>query len=229
MAATTLLTSDQFLALPEEFDQDGNLIQRELINGEVVSMPHAAKRHDIIRGNILRSLIAYLLQNNDSGWTALPDTEFVVSANDTFIPDVCRDLRPRGWPTTTNTSRARRNSRSKWCLRMRARLIFRIKTTGLSGNGSHSVWIVFPEVRSVMVYTRDSDSRAQRRAADHQSPPARLLFPRRRVLRADLARVDASLLHPIRPAVLARSAGRKRQPRAVRKSAPRSCIKTIPK
>ena len=48
MAATTLLTSDQFLALPEEFDQHGNRINDELINGEVVTMPHAAQRHDII-------------------------------------------------------------------------------------------------------------------------------------------------------------------------------------
>ena len=39
MAATTLLTSDQFLALPEEFDQYGNRIKDELIGGEVVIMP----------------------------------------------------------------------------------------------------------------------------------------------------------------------------------------------
>jgi hypothetical protein len=37
MAATTLLTSDQFLAMPEEFDQHGNRIKDELIGGEVVS------------------------------------------------------------------------------------------------------------------------------------------------------------------------------------------------
>ena len=66
MAATTLLTSDQFLALPEEFDQNGNALIRELINGEVVTMPHAAQRHDIIRSNILEALIAYLLRNEDS-------------------------------------------------------------------------------------------------------------------------------------------------------------------
>ena len=42
MAATTLLTSDQFLALPEEFDQHGNRIKDELIGGEVVKMPPAS-------------------------------------------------------------------------------------------------------------------------------------------------------------------------------------------
>ena len=40
MAATTLLTSDQFLAMPEEFDQHGNTpCDSELIGGEVVNMP----------------------------------------------------------------------------------------------------------------------------------------------------------------------------------------------
>ncbi len=155
MAATTLLTSDQFLALAEEFDRDGNFVQRELINGEVVSVPHAAKRHDIIRGNILRSLIAYLLQNNDSGWMTLPDTEFVVSANDTFIPDVSVIATARlagdhkyiqGAPELAIEVVSPNESAA----------YLRIKTQSYLANGSHSVWIVFPEVRSVMVYTRDS-------------------------------------------------------------------------
>jgi hypothetical protein len=38
MAATTLLTSDQFLAMPEEFDQQGNRIKDELIGCEARSV-----------------------------------------------------------------------------------------------------------------------------------------------------------------------------------------------
>jgi Uma2 family endonuclease len=155
MAATTLLTSDQFLALPEEFDQYGNPLHRELINGEVVSMPHAAKRHDIIRGNILRSLIAYLLQNKGSGLMALPDTEFVVSANDTFIPDVSLIANARladdhkyiqGAPELAIEVVSPSESAA----------YLRIKTATCLAHGARSVWIVFPEVRSVMIYTRDS-------------------------------------------------------------------------
>src|SRR5580658_6957734 len=88
MAATTLLTSDQFLALPEEFDQNGNPLLQELIHGEVVTMPHAAIRHDTIRSNILELLIPYLLQNKHLGFKAYPEAEFVISSNDAFIPDL---------------------------------------------------------------------------------------------------------------------------------------------
>ncbi len=155
MAATTLLTSDQFLAMPEELDQYGNALHRELINGEVVTMPHAAKRHDIIRGNILQALIAYLLQHGESGLRALPDTEFVMGVNDTCIPDACVIAIGRladehkyihGAPELAIEVVSPSESAA----------YLRIKTEAYLANGSRSVWIVFPEVRSVMVYTRDS-------------------------------------------------------------------------
>jgi hypothetical protein len=43
MATTTLITSAEFLARPDEFDQNGNLVKEELIGGEIVQMPHAFK------------------------------------------------------------------------------------------------------------------------------------------------------------------------------------------
>ena len=60
MAATTLLTSQQFLALPEEFDQNGNRIKEELIGGEVVKVPPASLLHDLIKNRIQELLMDYL-------------------------------------------------------------------------------------------------------------------------------------------------------------------------
>ena len=39
MPATTIVTSAQFLAMPEEYDQHGNRIKDELIAGEIVRVP----------------------------------------------------------------------------------------------------------------------------------------------------------------------------------------------
>jgi len=156
MAATTLLTSDQFLAMPEELDQDGNALHRELINGEVVTMPHAAQRHDIIRSNILGALFVYLEANKGLGLKALPDTEFVVGASDIFIPDACviaiNRLNQGGHKYIQRAPELAIEVVSP----SESAAYLRIKTEAYLANGSQSVWIVFPEVRSVMVYTRDS-------------------------------------------------------------------------
>jgi Uma2 family endonuclease len=156
MAATTLLTSDQFLALPEELDQDGNVVHQELINGEVVRMPHAAQRHDIIRSNILESLFAYLQKNKGTGLKALPDTEFVVAANNTFIPDASVIAINRLNPREHKYIQCGPELAIEVVSPSESAAYLRIKTDAYLANGSRSVWIVFPEVRSVMVYTRDS-------------------------------------------------------------------------
>jgi Uma2 family endonuclease len=156
MAATTLLTSDQFLALPEEFDQYGNVIHRELINGEVVTLPHAAQRHDIIRGNILSALNVYLHTNKGLGLRALPDAEFVIAANDTFIPDCCLIAINRLSPEKHKYIQGAPELAIEVVSPSESAAYLRIKTEAYLSHGSHSVWIVFPEVRSVMVYHRDS-------------------------------------------------------------------------
>jgi Uma2 family endonuclease len=152
MAATTLLTSDQFLAMPEELDQNGNALIRELINGEVVTMPHAAQRHDIIRSNVFEALIVYLGGNRGLGLKAFPDAQFIVTGNDAFIPDLSVLSIIRLNPNISGAPELAIEVVSP----SESAAYLRIKTEAYLANGSRSVWIVFPEVRSVMVYTRDS-------------------------------------------------------------------------
>jgi Uma2 family endonuclease len=156
MAATTLLTSDQFLVLPEEFDQYGNVVHQELINGEVVTIPHAVTRHAIICSNILEALIVHLRGNRGLGLKALPDSQFVVSGSDMFIPDVSAiaisrlNLSGQKYISGAPELAIEVVSPSESAVHLKS------KTDAYLAHGSHSVWIVFPEARSVMVYTRDS-------------------------------------------------------------------------
>jgi Uma2 family endonuclease len=156
MAATTLLTSDQFLAMPEELDQNGNALHRELINGEVVTMPHAATRHGIICSNVLEALIIYLRGNRGLGLKALPDSQFIVSGNDIFIPDVSVLAISRLNPSERKYVSGAPELAVEVVSPSESAAHLRIKTDAYLSNGSRSVWIVFPEVRSVMVYTLDS-------------------------------------------------------------------------
>ncbi|MGO4880801.1 MAG: Uma2 family endonuclease [Bryobacteraceae bacterium] len=88
MATATLITSAEFLARPDEFDENGNRIKEELIGGEVVQMPRASKRHDVTKNWIGRILFRYLDSNPGQALTALIEAGFVVTKQDIFAPDV---------------------------------------------------------------------------------------------------------------------------------------------
>jgi Uma2 family endonuclease len=155
MAATTLLTSDQFLALPEEFDQNGNRIKDELIGGEVVKMAFPSLPHDLIKNRINGILIRYLDSHPDLGLLSLVEIGAQVSDCDAFAPDVCVVSRAR----LSSVARVFQGS-PELAIEVvspsdTAKHLERKVDAYLQG-GAKSVWIVFPEARSVTVHTAES-------------------------------------------------------------------------
>jgi Uma2 family endonuclease len=155
MAATTLLTSDQFLALPEEFDQHGNRIKDELIGGEVVKMPPASLPHDLIKNEINEILIEYLRANPRLGLKTLVETGAQVSNFDAFIPDVSVVTRGRLIGEARIFRGAQEIAIELVSPSDTAKHLKRKVDAYLEG-GSKAVWIVYPEARSVMVHTAES-------------------------------------------------------------------------
>ena len=88
MPATALVTSEQYLALRDEFDQHGNRIKDELIGGEIVKMPPASNRQDRLKNRISKLLTSFLDQNKQLGLESNVEIGTRVSAYDTFVPDV---------------------------------------------------------------------------------------------------------------------------------------------
>jgi Uma2 family endonuclease len=155
MPATALLTSDQYLALPDEFDKNGNHVKDELIGGEVVKVPPPSRIHDRIKNLISRILIRYFDARPQGSLDILVEIGFQVSDHDTFVPDVsiiaCNRLAGEeriipGAPEiaieVVSPDDTARHLKSK--------------VDAYLANGSQTVWIVFPDSRSVMVHTADS-------------------------------------------------------------------------
>jgi Uma2 family endonuclease len=155
MAATTLLTSDQFLALPEEFDQHGNRIKDELIGGEVVKIPPASLIHDLIKNRINELLLAYLGANPQLGLKSLVEIGAQVSDADAFIPDVSVVRRGRLHGQTRVFQGSPEIAIEVVSPTDTAKHLKRKVKAYLEG-GPQSVWIVFPEHRSIMVHTASS-------------------------------------------------------------------------
>ena len=82
------MTSAEFLARPDEFDQSGNRIKEELIGGEIVQMAYTSKWHDLIKSEVARALFRYLDARGERCFKVLIEAGFVVADQDTFAPDV---------------------------------------------------------------------------------------------------------------------------------------------
>ena len=155
MPATALLTSEQYLALPDEFDKSGNRVKDELIGGEVVKVPPPSRVHDRIKNRINRILARYFDAHTESLFDTQVETGFRIGKHDTFVSDVCVIARERvngeeriipGAPeiaievvSPADTPKHLQN-----------------KVAAYLGNGSRTVGVVFPDSKSVMVHTADS-------------------------------------------------------------------------
>jgi len=154
MPATALLTSAQYLSLPEEFDQNGNRIKDELIAGEIVKMPSPSQKHDRIKNQINRLFNRHLDRNPELAVESLVEMGVEVSQRDVFVPDVSlvkvdrySDERIfRGSPELAIEV----VSPSDTAARLKVKV-----DTYLEG-GANAVWVVFPESRSVTIYSGDS-------------------------------------------------------------------------
>jgi Uma2 family endonuclease len=148
MPATALVTSEQYLALPDQFDQHGNRIKDELIGGEIVQMPPASHQHDRLKNRIGKLLTSYLDKNQQLGLESNVEIGTRVTRLDTFIPDV----------SVTQSSRFSEHDRilqgppeiaieivspSDTASHLKA------KVDAYLTNGSASVWVIFPELKSV--------------------------------------------------------------------------------
>jgi len=154
MAATTLLTSNQFLAMPEEFDQHGNRIKDELIGGEVVKMPPPSYVHDRIKNRINRLLVRFLDANPSIPLDSLVEMGTQVGELDTFIPDVA--VVKRDNPSEARIFRGSPEIAIEVVSPSDTAKHLKRKVAAYLQGGAKSVWIVFPEDGSVMIHTADS-------------------------------------------------------------------------
>jgi Uma2 family endonuclease len=155
MPATALLTSEQYLSQPEEFDRNGNRIKDELIGGEVVKMPPPSHKHDLIKNHINRLLIRFLDANPQLGLDSQVEMAAKVGKHDTFVPDVGVVSKSRlggeqrvlcGAPELAIEVVSPTDMPTK----------LKPKVDAYLHGGSKTVWVILPDSRSVMIHSVDS-------------------------------------------------------------------------
>jgi Uma2 family endonuclease len=147
MATKTTLTLEQYMALPEE--PDGTTY--ELSEGELVKWPPPKFPHGLIIVNLVRALGVlsreeYLVSAGDVGCILDPNPEAaIIRAADIAV--IRRATLPDGWiqggPVIAVEVVSPSNSASDLQLKVKQYL----------EAGSLEVWLVYPEIRTVYVYS----------------------------------------------------------------------------
>ena len=155
MPATALLTSEQYLALPDEFDKNGNRVKDELIGGEIVKMPPASRIHDLIKNRVNRILMRYLDARPQLGLDTLVEIGAEVSKQDVFVPDVSLFSIQRLTGDERIVRRAPELAIAVVSPYDKVKHLKRKVDSYLQG-GSQTVWVIKPDTKSVTVYSKDS-------------------------------------------------------------------------
>lgn len=155
MASLTIgaITTEQFLAMPDQYDANGNRVKQELIAGDLVCMAHSSQVHDIVKNRVCRVLDRFLEAHTGLGMEAYVEIAYAVSEIDSLAPDV-------------SVVRSDRLLRSGERIILRAPEIaievvsptdtaanLQSKITAYLTNGSASVWVVYPDQKLVQIHT----------------------------------------------------------------------------
>jgi Uma2 family endonuclease len=156
MPATALLTSEQYLALPDEFDKSGNRAKDELIGGEVVKAPPPSQLHNLIKINIIGELVHYERTHRKLTVKVLAEMAFIVTPHDTFVPDGSVILKSRLSPRKHKYITGAPELAIEVVSPTDKAIQLKSKVNTYLRNGSRTVWVVYPDDRSVTVHTSDS-------------------------------------------------------------------------
>jgi Uma2 family endonuclease len=152
MPATALVTSEQYLALPDEFDQSGERIRDELIGGEIVRMPPTSLLHDRVKMKIGFALAVFVKAHRELGLDVLIEAGSKVSDYDTFVPDVAV-VSDRLQRSTERIHHVPPELAIEIISPSETKKKITQKREAYLKGGSKTVWLVCVESRSVTVYT----------------------------------------------------------------------------
>jgi Uma2 family endonuclease len=155
-AATTLVTVQEFLQLPEIEGE-----RRELIGGEIVTMGYGKTPHEVVKKNLNRILVVWLSQNPIA--EVFNETMFVLDKYNSFIPDLSVVFPGRITPGSTDWIHGAPELAIEVVSSESAATLQR-KTDLYLARGGKSVWTVFPGERIVNVI--DATGRATRFTAN---------------------------------------------------------------
>jgi Uma2 family endonuclease len=150
-ATTTLVTVREFLQMPVPQGQ-----RMELIGGEVVTMGCGHIPHELVKSNLIEILAGWLAQNRIV--KLFSETMFQLDDYNSPIPDVSVLLPARIVPGSTGLFQGAPEIAIE-VVSSETAIHLENKIELYLAHGSKSVWVVFPEQRTVRIFSADGQAR----------------------------------------------------------------------
>ncbi len=146
-----MVTVQEFLQMPEIEGE-----RRELIGGEVVTMGFGKSVHEIVKKNLNRMLVGWLLQNPIG--ELFPETLFQLDDHNSFMPDLGVVFFGRTAPGVEEWWQGAPEIAIEIVSSETASRLEQ-KIDRYLASGGKSVWVAFPEHRIVRIYSASGSSR----------------------------------------------------------------------
>lgn len=139
--------------MPDKYDASGNRIKEELIRGEIVGMPTPSRWHDIIKNKVSRVLAGFLEAHPDVGLDAYIEIAYAVNEENTFVPDVSVIQESRAYAGSDRIITRAPEIAIEVVSPSETVMHLKAKIAAYLANGSRSVWVVFPDDKSIEIHT----------------------------------------------------------------------------
>jgi Uma2 family endonuclease len=143
--AVAPMTVEQFLALPEE---EG--VRRELIEGEVITMAWVGQPHEIVKSNFIQELAGYF--GGNAVGRVMSETPFRLGPHDAPMADVSVVLKGRLQPGQSGLIAICPDIAIE-VVSSEPVAVLRTKVQLYPQHGAKAVWVAYPELRMIQVYT----------------------------------------------------------------------------
>jgi Uma2 family endonuclease len=153
MVTSALLTTEAYLAQPEQYDRDGNRIKDELIAGEIVLVAPPSRQHDLLKTRVGKAFTLFLAANPQLGLESCTEVAYAVSRQNVLVPDVSLIAERRFLESGSRIIDGAPDlavevvSPSDTAAHMKA------KVSAYLTNGSKSVWVFYPNDKSVVIHS----------------------------------------------------------------------------
>jgi Uma2 family endonuclease len=153
MVTSALLTTETYLAQPEQYDRNGNRIKDELIAGEIVLVPPPSRQHDVIKARTNKVLTLFLAANPHLQLGVYPEIAFAVTERDTLVPDVSVIDERRVVESTDRILTGAPEIAIEVVSPSDTAVHVKAKVSTYLAHGSKSVWVFYPGDKSIVLHS----------------------------------------------------------------------------